>query len=114
LELLDYIPDRFSSTHVNFLKKDKKIRILDDQLRRLSINKGFIIITKDDDFVKSWVSRKVPEKLIFIYHNGKKNELIQLFNEQIELVLQLIIDFDFIEINENGIRLPFENDLPYK
>jgi predicted nuclease of predicted toxin-antitoxin system len=96
------------------LRRGKQIRILDDQLMFLSINKCFIIITKDDDFVKSWVSRKVPEKLIFIYHNGKKDELIQLFRAQIDLVLQLIMEFDFIELNENGIRLPFENTLPYK
>ena len=49
--------------HVNEMKSKKKQRVIDDQLRRLTIQKGYVIVTKDDDFVKSYVSRKVPDKL---------------------------------------------------
>lgn len=93
--------------HINELKTHQKQRIIDDQLRRLSIQKGCIIVTKDDDFVHSFVDRKVPEKLIYLYGLNKKESLLLRLNEIVNRLPDLVLDHDFIEINPSEIRFPF-------
>lgn len=99
----------FIAIHVNELKSNQKQRVTDDQLRRLAIRKGYVIITKDDDFVKSYVSRKVPERIIFIYGLEKKESLLSRMKEVIPSLIKLITQHDFIEIKEDIIRFPFSN-----
>ena len=95
--------------HINEMKSHSKQRVLDDQLRRLTIQKGYIMVTKDDDFVKSYVSRKVPEKVIYVFGLNKKELLLNRMKEVAPALKELIIDHDFIEINESGIRFPLSN-----
>lgn len=94
------------ASHINELKSHSKQRVLDDQLRRLTIQKGYIIITKDDDFVKSYVNRKVPQKLIYIFGLDKKELLLQRMKEVAPDLENLLLNHDFIEINESEIRFP--------
>ena len=93
--------------HVNEMKASQKQRIIDDQLRRLAIQKGYVIVTKDDDFVKSYVSRKVPDKIVFIYGMNKKESLLSRMKEVIPTLKDLLTDHDFIEIGETEVRFPF-------
>ncbi|MEQ8906536.1 DUF5615 family PIN-like protein [Ekhidna sp.] len=93
--------------HVNEIKARQKHRVKDDQLRRLTIQKGYVIVTKDDDFVKSYVSRKVPDRMIFVYGLEKKESLLARMKEVIPKISSMLETYDFIEINETGIRFPF-------
>lgn len=93
--------------HINQLKSHTKQRIIDDQLRRLSIRKGYIIVTKDDDFVKSFVDRKVPEKMIFIYGLNSKKSLLSHLKEVIPQFHFLLETHDFIEVNGHELKFPF-------
>ena len=95
--------------HVNEMKARKNQRVIDDQLRRLAIQKGYVIITKDDDFVKSYVSRKVPEKMVYIHGLNKKEPLLSRMKE-VALQLSTLLELhDFIEVNEREVRLPFSD-----
>ncbi|WP_089355649.1 DUF5615 family PIN-like protein [Ekhidna lutea] len=93
--------------HINEMKSNKKQRVKDDQLRSLTIHKGYIIVTKDDDFVKSFVSRKIPEKLIFVYGLEQKESLLTRMEEVIPDLTPLLEKHDFIEINAHEVRFPF-------
>lgn len=95
--------------HVNEMKSKKKQRVIDDQLRRLTIQKGYVIVTKDDDFVKSYVSRKVPDKLVYIYGLNEKETLLSRMNEVAPQLISLLETNDFIEVNPNEIRFPFSD-----
>lgn len=95
--------------HINEMKSTKKQRILDDQIRRLAIQKGCVIVTKDDDFVKSYVSRKVPEKMIFIHGLDNKAHLLSRIKEILDEIPMLLRENDFIEINPIEIKLPFSS-----
>ncbi|MEO9484502.1 MAG: DUF5615 family PIN-like protein [Ekhidna sp.] len=95
--------------HVNELKSNSRQRVIDDQLRRLAIRKGYVIVTKDDDFVKSYVSREVPEKMIFIYGLDKKELLLTRMQEVIPQLEPLLRIHNFIEVNESEVRFPFSN-----
>lgn len=98
-----------SAFHVNEMKTSQKQRIIDDQLRRLSIQKGYVIVTKDDDFVKSYVSRKVPEKTIFIYGLESKKSLLSRMKEVIPLFEDLLEIHSFIEVNQHEVKFPFSD-----
>jgi predicted nuclease of predicted toxin-antitoxin system len=101
--------------HINQLKPSKSAVIKDDLIRKLSLNETFVLVTKDDDFVKSWVSRRVPEKLIFIYDDFQNLQtLINSYKKHIPLLEILTIEYDFIEFSNKGIRMPFEEELPYQ
>jgi predicted nuclease of predicted toxin-antitoxin system len=112
--LVDIVHDNVRCIHVNQLKPTRNTVIKDDFLRKLSLNYPFVLVTKDNDFVKSWVSRKVPDKLIFIHDNFKSMaDLIDSYKKQIPLLVPLILAYDFIEFSNKGIRLPFEQLLPF-
>lgn len=93
--------------HVNHIKRHKNQRVKDDQLRRITLNKKVVIVTKDDDFVKSFVARKVPEKLIFIFGMDKKKELLERMVFCVPMLRELMEKHDFIEINADEIKTPF-------
>ena len=74
----------------------------------------FVLVTKDDDFVKSWVDRKVPEKIIFIYDNFPNlSEMLDAYEKQIPLLESMVTKHDFIEFSNKGIRTPFDEELPF-
>lgn len=93
--------------HVNEMKSHHKQRITDDQLRGLTLRKGYVIVTQDDDFVKSYVDREVPEKLIFMYDLNHKESLLSRIKEVIPEISTLLVEHNFIEINPTEIRFPF-------
>ncbi len=94
--------------HINRIKKDDRERIPDSILRKYAIYRDYIIVTKDFDFVNSWRSRKVPDKMIFVHHQDSKAELIRIFKHHIREILKLLKKYDFLELSKKGIRLPFE------
>ncbi|HHP7242409.1 MAG TPA: DUF5615 family PIN-like protein [Cyclobacteriaceae bacterium] len=94
--------------HVNEMKTKKNQRIRDDQLRKYSLHKDYIIVTKDDDFVKSYIARKVPDKLIYIYGLDNKSDLIKRIKSCVKMIPSLITKDDFLEINRNEIKIPFK------
>jgi predicted nuclease of predicted toxin-antitoxin system len=95
--------------HINELKANQKQRILDDQIRKLAIQKGYVIVSKDDDFVKSYVDRKVPSKMIFVYNLDKKELLLSRMKEVAPSLEKLLETHDFIEINPKEMRFPFSD-----
>jgi predicted nuclease of predicted toxin-antitoxin system len=93
--------------HVNQIKKHYRQSIKDAVLRKYALYKGYVILSRDDDFVSSWVSRKVPEKLVYVYFDGKKEGLIHLFKIYASTLLVLLETESLIEISKKGIRVPF-------
>ncbi len=101
--------------HINQLKPKKKSVIKDDFIRKLSLDHRFVLVTKDDDFVKSWVSRKVPERIIFIHDDFRDHdELLQAYKKAIPSLETKSSYDDFIEFSSKGIKMPFRRPLPYE
>lgn len=95
--------------HINEMKAHSKHRVTDDQIRRVSLRNGSVIVTRDDDFVKSFVSRKVPEKLIYLYGFDRKETLMVRIEEVVSQLEKWIANHDFVEINPKEVRFPFSN-----
>jgi len=95
--------------HVNDLKTSKKHRIVDDQLRRLAVRKAYVIVTKDDDFVKSFVDRKVPEKMVYLFGSRDKKQDLSFIKRVAPHLNSYLQNHDFIEVNGIEIRFPFSD-----
>ncbi|MFY0686365.1 MAG: DUF5615 family PIN-like protein [Cyclobacteriaceae bacterium] len=95
----------YYAVHINDLKTSSITKISDDRIRHFSLFKNYVVVTKDDDFVKSYVSRRVPEKVVFIYHSGIKKELIEIVHKHLDKAIELIRASDFVELNEQGARV---------
>jgi predicted nuclease of predicted toxin-antitoxin system len=76
----------------------------DSDLNSLSIQEQRILITKDADFVESFLLQKRPYKLLFISTgNINNNELQNLFQKNLEQITKLLETHNYIEISRDAI-----------
>ena len=76
----------------------------DQALIRLSLADRAVLITKDADFVQSFLLKKEPWKLVLVSTGNIRNdELLSLFERNIKLVVEHLENFDFIELNRTSI-----------
>ncbi len=63
-----------------------------------------IIITKDSDFLESFLLLGLPEKLVLIKTGNIRNvDLLEIFKRNIEKICLLLADNSLIEINTSEI-----------
>ena len=63
-----------------------------------------ILITKDDDFLRSFLISKKPEKLILVKTGNIHNrELLEIFEKGIDVIITLIKHHPLIEITQSEI-----------
>jgi len=79
-------------------------RTQDDQINTLSIKKQWIVISKDSDFVDSFLIQGKPYKLLLLATGNIKNiELEQLFFNYFDKIASLFESHHFIELNRTMI-----------
>jgi len=79
-------------------------RTQDDQINKLSVEKQWIVISKDSDFVDSFLIQGKPYKLLLLATGNIKNiELEQLFGNVFDKIASLFESHSFIELNRNLI-----------
>lgn len=62
----------------------------DQEIVELAINQDRIIITKDSDFFDNYILNGIPPKvLIFQFGNIKNKELFEVFEHNLENIIQL-------------------------
>jgi predicted nuclease of predicted toxin-antitoxin system len=86
-------------------------RTTDQTLTALSITDQAVLITKDSDFVQSFLLRNEPWKLLLVSTgNIRNNEPLTLFERNMKQVVEHLRKFDFVEINRTSIICPLIND----
>ena len=76
----------------------------DKFLKELAYKENKILITKDDDFLQSYIIEKKPSKLILIKTGNISNkQLIALFENKLSLISSLITNNPMIEITNEEI-----------
>ena len=79
-------------------------RTPDSVINELSITEGYVVITKDADFVNSFLLHQRPHKLLLVSTGNIRNsELQSLFMANLENSAGKFNTFDFIEINRKTI-----------
>jgi predicted nuclease of predicted toxin-antitoxin system len=70
----------------------------------ISIQEQRIVITKDSDFVQSFLLQNQPYKLLLITTGNIKNsDLESLFANHLEQLTKLFESYSYIELNFSGI-----------
>jgi len=101
--LSDFIKSKgIDSIHT--LELPDKNKTQDGYIIRLATDEQLIVITKDADFLESYVLRKEPPKLLLIRTGNISNsELINLFDKHIGLILRLFSTHSLIEVSKTEI-----------
>ena len=73
----------------------------DNIINKISVSEQRIVITKDSDFFDSFLVKKEPYKLILVkLGNISKNELLQIFCDRLEEILERINVEDMILLHK--------------
>ena len=79
-------------------------RMPDSIINELSIREEYVVITKDADFVNSFLLHRRPHKLLLISTGNIRNsELEALFMSNLESITGNFGQFSFIEINRAAV-----------
>jgi len=92
----------FETTHTLDLPQGN--RTTDQSLITLSLKEQFVIVTKDSDFVESFLLKREPWKLLLVSTGNIGNdELLRLFQLNIDQLVESFTTFDFIELNRTSM-----------
>lgn len=76
----------------------------DSNINTLSIDQERIVITKDSDFVDSFLTIQQPYKLLLISTGNIKNsELEDLFTTYLPQIINLLSQHSYIEVNRDAL-----------
>jgi predicted nuclease of predicted toxin-antitoxin system len=79
-------------------------RTPDSFINELSIQEEYIVITKDADFVNSFLLHRKPYKLLLVSTGNIRNtEMEALFLANIEKIVEGFAMFDFIELDRKAV-----------
>jgi predicted nuclease of predicted toxin-antitoxin system len=98
-----FLRDRgFDALHTNDLPDRERTK--DSQIRNIAMEDGRIVITKDCDFVDSFILEKIPEKLLIVTTGNIKNrQLFDLWQTNWKLITQLFETHDLIELGNDSV-----------
>ena len=76
----------------------------DAEIKRLSLAEDRIVISKDADFYDSFTAKKEPYKLLHVKTGNIKNsKLIELFEKNLELIIEEMSKSSVVQISQNFI-----------
>ncbi|MFO5528031.1 MAG: DUF5615 family PIN-like protein, partial [Cuspidothrix sp.] len=76
----------------------------DSEINKLSIIEQRIVITKDKDFLDSFLIKKEPYKLLLITTGNISNKQIeQIFIQNIAQIVDLFMNYDFLELTKDSL-----------
>lgn len=79
-------------------------RTKDPYINELSAREGYIVVTKDEDFVNSFIVSGRPYKLLLVSTGNIRNvELEALFLANIEKIAEGFKVFSFIEVDRRSV-----------
>lgn len=89
---------------IHTLELPNKNHTKDSYITQLAIEEGRILITKDTDFLESFLVKTEPKKLILVKTGNITNfQLIALFSANMEMIIAMISRSNLVEINRTEI-----------
>jgi len=101
--LSDFINQKgFDSIHT--LEFPNKNKTDDIEIINKAIEEDRIIISKDNDFLNSFLIKSEPPKLIMVKTGNLRNsELIKIFNLHFKVIIEMISRSNLVEIGKTDI-----------
>ncbi len=79
-------------------------RTPDSIINELSLREHYVVVTKDEDFVDTFLLRHEPYKLLLIATGNITNDdLERLFQHNLESIIQAFNECDFIELQRTAL-----------
>ena len=76
----------------------------DTEINDIAIEQERVVITKDSDFVNSFMTIQKPSKLLLISTGNIRNsELEQIFKSNLSTLVDLLENNDYVEMNRDRI-----------
>lgn len=76
----------------------------DATINELSVHEKRVVVTKDEDFVDTFLLRHQPYKLLLVATGNISNkELERLFRDNLERMVQALETYDFIELDRTTL-----------
>lgn len=76
----------------------------DNEIREFALSQNRIIISKDSDFLDSYLINRIPEKLLLITTGNIKNsELFELFDSHFQKIDLFFENCSYIELDQDNI-----------
>jgi predicted nuclease of predicted toxin-antitoxin system len=89
---------------IHTLELPDKNKTQDGFITRLATDEQRIVVTKDADFLESYILRKEPPKLLLVKTgNIRNNELISLSDRNLKLIIDLFSLHSLIEVTKEEI-----------
>ena len=94
--------ERHDAAHTRDLPKGN--RTGDTAINEISVRELRAVITKDEDFVDTFLLRHQPYKLLLVSTGNIGNdELEQLFRTNLEAILKAFEIYDFVELDRSTL-----------
>jgi predicted nuclease of predicted toxin-antitoxin system len=113
-----YLIDANLPFKLTFLLKEKGFKVLhtdqlpnkertsDKEIREIASKENYIIITKDSDFLDSYLLQGSPKKLLLVTTGNIVNKkLLSLIELHFIRIDELFNEYDLIELNETEVRV---------
>lgn len=79
-------------------------RTIDRRIAEMANEEGRFVVTKDVDFLESYIVKAEPAKLILIRTGNITNvDLIKIFDANLETLLEVISRSNLVEVNTSEI-----------
>lgn len=89
---------------IHTLDFPEKNKTTDSQISKIANKEDRIVISKDIDFLESFLIKKEPRRLIIVRTGNIPNkQLIKIFAENLETILQMSKRSNLLEISRNEI-----------
>lgn len=90
---------------IHTIHLEKKNNTTDSEINSIYIHESRILVTKDTDFKFSHTKHKVPPKLILVTTGNIRNEeLLKIFRQNMDSIIEHKSIYDFAEIDDVSIR----------
>ena len=96
----------FDALHT--LELPDKNRTSDEEIMKISKETSRVVITKDSDFLESFIINQEPPKLIFVTTGNISNdELLNLFDLNLARIIDLLSNNSVIELSRYHIVIHY-------
>ena len=89
---------------IHTLDLEHKNKTKDREIIENSLQENRVVITKDYDFLESFILKGEPQKLIIVKTgNISNNELMKLFSSHLDTIIKMITRSSLVEIHKDEI-----------
>ncbi len=79
-------------------------RTTDIEIGEISVRERRVVVTKDEDFVDTFLLQRTPDKLLVVSTGNTSNhELLRLFEANLEPIIQALEESDFVELGPDSL-----------